>query len=145
LPKGGEHFKSGSSSPTANATFSGTAKRTDCDTAIAENWGTRAPATGLPKDNFGVRWTVTRDFGSGGLFALSAAAQDGIRVYVDGVRKIDLWKNVTVTRPRTRGPTARPSPLWNIHAAPVQPSHTLANPDRQRLSCAVDDQDRRTA
>lgn len=29
-----------------------------------------APASGLPKDNFGVRRTVTRDFGSGGPFAL---------------------------------------------------------------------------
>ncbi|RSO03099.1 hypothetical protein DMH26_12655, partial [Streptomyces sp. WAC 05379] len=57
----------------ANTAFSGTPKRTDCDTAIDQNWGTNAPATGLPKDNFGVRWTLTRDFGSGGPFALSAS------------------------------------------------------------------------
>ncbi|MEU6229623.1 PA14 domain-containing protein [Streptomyces sp. NPDC047042] len=81
----------------SNTTFSGTAKRTDCDASIAENWGAGAPATGLPKDNFSVRWTVTRDFGSGGPFALVAAAQDGIRVYVDGTRKVDLWKNVSST------------------------------------------------
>ena len=37
----------------ANATFSGTPKRPDCDTSIAENWGANAPATGLPKDSFG--------------------------------------------------------------------------------------------
>ncbi|MEU6229617.1 PA14 domain-containing protein [Streptomyces sp. NPDC047042] len=85
----------------ANTTFSGTPKKTDCDTSIAENWGANAPATGLPKDMFGVRWTVTRDFGSGGPFALTGAAQDGIRVYVDGVRKIDLWKNVSSTVKKT--------------------------------------------
>ncbi len=85
----------------ANTGFSGTPKRTDCDAAIAENWGANAPATGLPKDNFGVRWAVTRDFGSGGPFALSAAAQDGIRVYLDGKRKVDVWKNVTSTRTQT--------------------------------------------
>ncbi|NEA64480.1 PA14 domain-containing protein [Streptomyces sp. SID12488] len=85
----------------ANTTFSGTPKKTDCDTAIAENWGARAPATGLPKDNFGVRWTVTRDFGSGGPFALSVAAQDGIRVYVDGAVKVNVWKNVTTTQKET--------------------------------------------
>jgi fibronectin type 3 domain-containing protein len=85
----------------SNTTFSGTAKRTDCDASIAENWGAKAPATGLPKDNFSVRWTLTRDFGSGGPFALAAAAQDGIRVYVDGQRKIDLWKNVTATVRKT--------------------------------------------
>ncbi|GAA2190601.1 fibronectin type III domain-containing protein [Streptomyces bangladeshensis] len=85
----------------ANTTFSGTPKKTDCDSAIDQQWGTGAPATGLPRDNFGVRWTVTRDFGSGGPFALTAAAQDGIRVYLDGTRKVDLWKNVSTTQKKT--------------------------------------------
>ncbi|WP_330458958.1 PA14 domain-containing protein [Streptomyces sp. NBC_00820] len=85
----------------ANTAFSGSPKKTDCDSAISENWGTGAPATGLPKDNFGVRWSVTRDFGSGGPFSLPVAAQDGIRVYLDGVRKADLWKNVSTTVKKT--------------------------------------------
>ncbi|WP_330289801.1 fibronectin type III domain-containing protein [Streptomyces sp. NBC_00576] len=85
----------------SNTTFSGTAKRTDCDASIAENWGAKAPATGLPKDNFSVRWTLTRDFGSGGPFALAAAAQDGIRVYVDGKAQVNLWKNVSSTVKKT--------------------------------------------
>ncbi|MFI1360700.1 PA14 domain-containing protein [Streptomyces sp. NPDC020898] len=85
----------------ANTTFSGTPKKTDCDAAIAENWGASTPAIGLPKDNFGVRWTVTRDFGSGGPFALTAATQDGIRVYLDGKAKVNLWKNVTTTQKTT--------------------------------------------
>ncbi|WP_330289800.1 fibronectin type III domain-containing protein [Streptomyces sp. NBC_00576] len=85
----------------ANTTFSGTPKKTDCDASIAENWGANAPATGLPKDNFGVRWTVTRDFGSGGPFALTVAAQDGIRVYIDGKGQVNLWKNVTTTQKKT--------------------------------------------
>ncbi|MFC9843972.1 PA14 domain-containing protein [Streptomyces sp. NPDC060223] len=78
----------------ANTTFKGTPKKTDCDSAIDESWS-GAPASGLPKDNFGVRWTVTRDFGSGGPFALATSGLDGIRVYVDGVRKLDLWKNTS--------------------------------------------------
>ncbi|MGW1754506.1 PA14 domain-containing protein [Streptomyces mirabilis] len=85
----------------ANTTFSGTPKKTDCDAAVGENWGTKAPASGLPKDNFGVRWTVTRDFGSGGPFALPVTAQDGIRVYLDNTRKVDLWKNVSSTVKKT--------------------------------------------
>ncbi|MFG3010109.1 PA14 domain-containing protein [Streptomyces cinerochromogenes] len=85
----------------ANTTFSGTPKRTDCDNAVSEQWGTGAPATGLPGNDFGVRWTVTRDFGSGGPFALAASAQDGIRVYLDGTRRIDLWKNVSTTQRKT--------------------------------------------
>ncbi|MEV7017167.1 PA14 domain-containing protein [Streptomyces sp. NPDC093991] len=85
-----------------NATFSGTPKLTVCDTVISEKYGYGDPAgVTLPKDNFSVRWSLSRDFGSGGPFRLSAATQDGMRVYVDGVRKIDLWKNVSTTARRT--------------------------------------------
>ncbi|MFE2063299.1 PA14 domain-containing protein [Streptomyces sp. NPDC059467] len=84
----------------ANTTFKGTPKKTDCDSAVSESWS-GAPASGLPKDNFGVRWSVTRDFGSGGPFALAASGLDGIRVYVDGVRRVDLWKNTSKTVSRT--------------------------------------------
>ncbi|WP_416984385.1 fibronectin type III domain-containing protein [Streptomyces sp. T028] len=89
----------------ANTTFSGTPKKTDCDSAVSENWGTRAPASGLPTNNFGVRWTVTRDFGSGGPFTFSVSAQDGVRVYLDpgtdNARKISLWKNTSTTVSKT--------------------------------------------
>ncbi|MEW2469500.1 PA14 domain-containing protein [Streptomyces sp. NPDC046994] len=85
----------------SNTTFSGTPKKTDCDSSISENWGTGRPISALTVDNFSVRWTVTRDFGSGGPFALTASAQDGIRVYLDGSRKIDLWKNVSSTVSKT--------------------------------------------
>ncbi|MFF3943497.1 PA14 domain-containing protein [Streptomyces sp. NPDC001902] len=86
----------------ANTTFKGTPKKTACDTSINENYGTGDPAgVTLPKDNFGVRWSLTRDFGSGGPFTFTAAARDGIRVYLDGTRKIDLWKDVSTTRSKT--------------------------------------------
>ncbi|WP_406266367.1 PA14 domain-containing protein [Actinacidiphila glaucinigra] len=86
----------------ANTTFKGTPKKTACDTSINENYGTGDPAgVTLPKDNFGVRWNLARDFGSGGPFTLTAATRDGIRVYLDGTRRIDLWKDVTTTRTKT--------------------------------------------
>ncbi|MFI8348943.1 fibronectin type III domain-containing protein [Streptomyces sp. NPDC085596] len=86
----------------ANTSFKGTPKLTACDSAIAETYGYGDPAgVTLPKDNFSVRWSVTRDFGSGGPFRLSAATQDGMRVYVDGVRRIDLWRNVSSTVRKT--------------------------------------------
>ncbi|MGW0838076.1 PA14 domain-containing protein [Streptomyces prunicolor] len=84
----------------ANTTFKGTPKKTDCDTAIDQNWS-GAPASGLPKDNFGVRWSVTRDFGSGGPFALTVSGLDGIRVYLDNSRKINLWSNTASSRAKT--------------------------------------------
>jgi hypothetical protein len=46
----------------ANTAFSGTAKKTDCDNAIDQTW-TGAPASGLPKDNFGVQSTSYTDTG----------------------------------------------------------------------------------
>ncbi|MEV7519712.1 PA14 domain-containing protein [Streptomyces sp. NPDC091371] len=91
-----------------DATFTGTPVRTDCDTAVDENWGTGAPAAGVPADNFGVRWTLARDFGSGGPFTLTATGQDGIRVYLDGVRQIDLWKNVSADQTQSVNVTIPP-------------------------------------
>ncbi|MFF3894166.1 PA14 domain-containing protein [Streptomyces sp. NPDC001812] len=85
----------------ANTTFSGKPKKTDCDSKIDQNWGTKAPASGLPANHFGVRWTVTRDFGSGGPFSFPVETRDGIRVYLDGVRKVNLWKNVSTTVKKT--------------------------------------------
>ncbi|MFE7387855.1 PA14 domain-containing protein [Streptomyces sp. NPDC057582] len=85
-----------------NTSFYGTPKLTTCDTSINENYGTGDPAgVTLPKDNFTVRWQTTRGFGSGGPFTFTAAVRDGIRVYLDGVRKIDVWKNVSTTQTKT--------------------------------------------
>ncbi|MFI9151028.1 PA14 domain-containing protein [Streptomyces sp. NPDC053367] len=80
----------------ANTTFSGTPVRTDCDGDVDEDWGRGAPA-GLRSNHFGVRWTLTRDFGSGGPFTLAVSGQDGIRVHLDGERRIDLWKDIRST------------------------------------------------
>ncbi|WP_406393076.1 fibronectin type III domain-containing protein [Streptomyces sp. NBC_00887] len=86
----------------ANTTFTGTPKGTDCDSVIDQNWGTGAPGyQGMPSNDFGVRWSMTRDFGSGGPFTFTASSRDGIRVYVDGVRKVDVWKNVADTVSKT--------------------------------------------
>ncbi|WP_165985089.1 PA14 domain-containing protein [Streptomyces sp. YIM 98790] len=85
----------------SNGSLSGTPVKKDCDGEITEWWAGGAPLPGMPSDNFSVRWTLTRDFGSGGPFNLYAAAHDGIRVYLDGTRTIDLWKDTTTQRSRT--------------------------------------------
>ncbi|MBD0709611.1 MULTISPECIES: PA14 domain-containing protein [unclassified Streptomyces] len=84
----------------ANTTLTGTPKRTDCDSAINEHW-TGAPAPGLPRDRFGVRWTLTRDFGSGGPFTFTVQGRDGARVYLDGVRKYNVWSDLATARKGT--------------------------------------------
>ncbi|MFJ4983175.1 PA14 domain-containing protein [Streptomyces sp. NPDC088732] len=84
-----------------NTALSGSPARTDCDSAVSESWS-GSPAAGMPSNNFGVRWSVTRDFGSGGPFTFTVSATDGVRVYLDGVRKIDLWKSTGDTA-RSKG------------------------------------------
>ncbi|GAA2815580.1 PA14 domain-containing protein [Streptomyces showdoensis] len=84
----------------ANTTLTGTPRRTDCDSAVNESW-TGAPAPGLPKDRFGVRWTVTRDFGSGGPFTLPFESRDGIRIHLDGVRTYNIWGDYGTVQKRT--------------------------------------------
>ncbi|MFJ9035204.1 PA14 domain-containing protein [Streptomyces sp. NPDC102406] len=76
----------------SNTSFSGTPKKTDCDTTIDQKW-TGAPLSGMATNNFSVRWSLTRDFGSGGCFTYRLSGTDGLRLYVDGVRKVDKWKN----------------------------------------------------
>lgn len=62
------------------------------DGDIDFNWGRGAPTSGLPSDNFSVRWTQEIDFDRG-TYRFYARADDGIRVYVDGERVLDEWHN----------------------------------------------------
>jgi hypothetical protein len=110
----------------ANTSFSGTPLTTDCDSAIDQDWGTDAPAPGLPDDRFGVRWSVTRDFGSGGPFILTASGRDGdARVYVDGRLWIDLRGDLRGDVP-TPESAYGPTPVSKSVGVTVPPGrHTL--------------------
>lgn len=66
------------------------------DKNINFNWDSGAPASGLPADNFSVRWTRTMNF-TPGTYRLTARADDGVRVYVDGVLVIDKWNSAWST------------------------------------------------
>jgi hypothetical protein len=60
------------------------------DRALDFDWGSASPASILPGDNFSARWTRTLDF-TPGVYRISAFADDGIRVYLDGQLLIDEW------------------------------------------------------
>ncbi len=62
------------------------------DREIRFDWGTGAPAPGLPADNFSVRWTRTLHFDEGN-YAFHARVDDGIRLYVDNNLVIDRWSD----------------------------------------------------
>ncbi len=54
------------------------------------HWGSAAPFPSLPADNFSARWLSIQNL-SGGSYTVSVAADDGVRVYVNGSLVIDQW------------------------------------------------------
>jgi uncharacterized protein YraI len=54
------------------------------------DWGPNAPASGLPDDNFSVRWTRELAF-SAGNYRFYAYVDDGVRLWIDGYLVIDQW------------------------------------------------------
>ncbi len=60
------------------------------DAQVRFNWGNDAPAVNVPADGFSARWTRSLTF-QGGTQRLTVSADDGVRVYVDGLILIDEW------------------------------------------------------
>jgi glucose/arabinose dehydrogenase len=57
---------------------------------IDHDWGEGSPAAGLPVNHFAARWTRTMSFLPGD-YEFAVTADDGVRLYVDGVLVIDKW------------------------------------------------------
>jgi hypothetical protein len=79
-----------------NATLSGSPANTRCETAINNDWKNGGPGGGLGTDLFSLRWTGRFAF-AGGATTFVATADDGIRLWVDGVLLIDAWRNQSAT------------------------------------------------
>ena len=60
------------------------------DPSVFFDWGTDAPAIGLPSDNFSARWSRQVTFAPG-RYRFYALADDGVRVRLDGATIIDQW------------------------------------------------------
>lgn len=90
-----------------NVDLSGSPLLTRDDPYIGFEWGLNSPASGIPADFFGVRWTRKVSFDKGP-YAFCAMADDGVRLFVDGVRLIDEWhpsnsQSYCATRELTKG------------------------------------------
>jgi streptogramin lyase/single-stranded DNA-binding protein len=68
--------------------------RDDGTGMLAFDWGVGGPCTncGIPAVGFSVRWTRTLTF-QAGKYRFSSTSDDGMRVYVDGLLRIDDWKD----------------------------------------------------
>lgn len=88
----------------ANRDLSGTPALVRVDAQIAFRWdrgsptdtlrarGEVGPGQSLPDDNFSIRWSGQLVPPRDGTYRLEAAANDGVRVYLDGKRVIDRWQ-----------------------------------------------------
>ena len=57
------------------------------------NWGFGSPAAGVVQnDNFSARWTGNFNFQSGD-YRFTMNVDDGARVYIDGIRILDVWED----------------------------------------------------
>ena len=91
-PWTGEYF--------ATRDLTGTPALVRTDQAINFNWGRNAPAEGLPRDQFAVRWTGTFAL-EGGLYRVTTTTDDGVRVYVNDRLVINSWRPMRGTRSAT--------------------------------------------
>lgn len=83
-----------------NNDLSGTTAYVVTDNGPNHDWGTGSPALSLPADHFSVRWTRNQYF-DGNPYQLSVRADDGVRVYFDGVLYLNQWdffQNLTYRR-----------------------------------------------
>jgi hypothetical protein len=77
------------------------------DTSVGFDWIYDAPAPGLPKDGFSVRWSSVVAFEEG-LYDFHLTVDDGMRVYVDDQLLVDEWRDearreVTASRQLSAG------------------------------------------
>ncbi|WP_051348529.1 PA14 domain-containing protein [Peribacillus kribbensis] len=57
------------------------------------NWGMEAPNSKIPKDNFSAKFEKKLTVSQSGSYTFSGRVDDGIRIYVDGVKKYEYWKD----------------------------------------------------
>jgi hypothetical protein len=74
-----------------NLNLQGIAPVTKCEATINHSWGLTAPAPGITADNFSARWTRSWYVPVDGNYTFAVKSDEGVRLYVDGVLKIDHW------------------------------------------------------
>lgn len=76
----------------AGTDLQGTALAHEHANAINFDWGQAAPAAGVPAEGFSGTFTKLETF-QAGTYQFDVAADDGVRLYVDGKIVLDQWKD----------------------------------------------------
>jgi RHS repeat-associated protein len=69
------------------------------DSSVHQDWGTNSPADPLPIDGFSARWSGYVTVPTTGSYYFGAAADDGVRVNVDGTWVYDHWSDQQLGAP----------------------------------------------
>ncbi|MEA3335304.1 MAG: PA14 domain-containing protein [Chloroflexota bacterium] len=85
----------------ANRNLTGSPVAVRQDPSIDFDWGTGAPAPGMPKDEFSVRWLGDWYF-DGGTYEFTAETDDGVRLYVNRQLLLDRWRHQSATPRKTK-------------------------------------------
>lgn len=72
-----------------NTTLAGSPAAIVNETSPSHNWGSGSPVSAVSDDNFSARWRTT--VVDAGTYLLDIAADDGVRVYVDGQIIVNQW------------------------------------------------------
>jgi YVTN family beta-propeller protein len=65
--------------------------------AVNFNWGSGAPAAGVPANQFSVRWTGTITIPTSGSYRFRTVSDDGVRLWLGGTQRISNWTNHSAT------------------------------------------------
>lgn len=79
----------------SNPSLAGNPVVTQSESSPTHQWGTNAPASGVPADSFSARWTSVQNLTTGGLHEVRVTADDGVRVWVDSSLVMDEWHGAT--------------------------------------------------
>ncbi len=90
----------------ANTNLGGQPVLTRNDWTVDFNWGSGAPAAGLPADGFSARWTRAFEFDSA-TYRFYVTVDDGARLYVDGQLVLNEWRDSSVREVFADVPLAR--------------------------------------
>ena len=80
-----------------NMTLAGPAVFTRVDSTIAVDWHDRSPGPGVNANQWSARWTGTIAAPATGTYIVSLTSDDGSRLFINGVRIIDNWRNQAPT------------------------------------------------
>lgn len=89
-------------------------KLTRTDAAINFNWRKGAPAAALGSDTFSVRWTGKIQPRYSEQYRFSTRANDGVRLWVNGEKLIDQWRNQPTARTNAGTIQLEAGKLYNL-------------------------------